>query len=227
MPLDNSSLHQAILRQMIERGHAPSIDELALAFAQRREAVIEQLHALQAYHGVVLHPSTFEVWVIHPFSTAPTNFWVQAPTGSWWGNCAWCALGIAALVRTDVTITTTLGGESEQVRIPIAGGRVTNDRFVVHFPVPMRRAWDNVLFTCSTMLLFNNEAEVGDWCRRHRIARGDIRPIATVWEFAKAWYGRHLDADWRKWTAAEARGIFERFGLSGATWDIPAADERF
>ena len=35
--------------------------------------------------------------------------------------------------------------------------------FLVHFPVPMTRAWDNVIYTCSVMLLFRTEEEVNDW----------------------------------------------------------------
>ena len=44
------------------------------------------LNNLQEYHGVVLHPNKPEVWVIHPFSLAPTNFLVKSGKGIWWGN---------------------------------------------------------------------------------------------------------------------------------------------
>ena len=85
--------------------------QLAAHFSQPRDAVIAALKALQEYHGVVLHPASSEIWVIHPFSAAPTNFWVQGTRGGWWSNCAWCSAGIAALVG-DVTITTMLGAEA-------------------------------------------------------------------------------------------------------------------
>ena len=81
MPLDTSSLHYAIITHFLEHQHAPLIDELAMQFRQPREAVVAGLRALQDYHGVVLHPTSSEVWVVHPFSTAPTNFWVQSPEG--------------------------------------------------------------------------------------------------------------------------------------------------
>ena len=76
MQMDTSSLHYAIIRHFLERQHAPLIDELAVEFRQPREAVVAGLRALQDYHGVVLHPTSSEIWVIHPFSSAPTNFWV-------------------------------------------------------------------------------------------------------------------------------------------------------
>jgi hypothetical protein len=38
-----------------------------------------------------------------------------------------------------------LGAESEQVQLIVADGRVSRQNLVVHFPIPMMRAWDKVL----------------------------------------------------------------------------------
>ena len=176
---------------------------------------------------MVLHPGTAEIWVIHPFSSAPTNFWVQSPRGRWWGNCAWCSMGIAALVGGNATITTALGGEAHQATVRVANGELLDQGLWVHFPIPMRLAWDNVTYTCSTMLLFDSEASIDDWCKRHRMPKGDVQPLSRVWEFAKVWYGRHLDPDWKKWTMEEAKAIFDRFGLTGPIWDISMSAKRF
>jgi len=222
-----SVLHHTIMRHFIERGHAPSIDDLSELLGQPRDAVVAGLRVLEEYHGVVLHPVSAEVWAIHPFSSAPTNFWVESARGAWWGNCAWCSLGIVALLGEDATITTVLGGESEQVIIRIEDGVVTNDRLLVHFPIPMRQAWDNVQYTCSNMLVFATEADIDRWCARHRMPKGDVQPLPNVWAFARVWYGRHLDVNWVKWTAAEAQAIFEGFGLVGPTWEIPTSSSRF
>lgn len=136
-------------------------------------------------------------------------------------------MGVAALLDEDVAITTTLGGESEQVRLRIRDGRLIDDRYVVHFPIPMRAAWDNVVYTCSTMLLFESAATVDEWCRRHRVPRGDVQPVSRIWDFARAWYGRHLDENWTKWSSEEAKAIFDRFQLTGPTWEISVAATRF
>ncbi len=97
----------------------------------------------------------------------------------------------------------------------------------MHFSVPMRRAWDNVVYTCSTMLLFASESDVDAWCVRHAIPRGDVQPVERVWALARAWYGNHRAPDWRKWTVDEAREIFGRVGLDGPIWALPEAAERF
>jgi hypothetical protein len=227
MQISNSSLHYAIIKYFVDHEHAPSIDQLTAYFNEPRVAVVAGLRALQNYHGVVLHPETMEVWVIHPFACAPTNFWVQSQKGGWWGNCGWCSMGIAALVGGTATITTTSGGEAKQVTARLVNGELLDEGLFVHFPVPMRRAWDNVVYTCSTMLVFDSEAKIDDWCKRHDIPKGDVQPLLRVWEFAKVWYGQHLDPAWEKWSVEEAKAIFEKFGLTGPIWDIPTSAERF
>jgi hypothetical protein len=106
-------------------------------------------------------------------------------------------------------------------------GQVVETDLWVHFPIPMRNAWDNVIYTCSTMLLFENKEAVEIWCRKHRIDKGDVQPITKIWEFSKAWYGSHLNPEWQKWTAAEAKRIFEQFELTDDVWKIPVSDRRF
>ena len=227
MPLTHGLLHATIARHFVDHGTAPTIAQLAALLSHDRAVIVEALGALADYHGVVLHPVSGEIWAMHPFSAAPTAFWVESGGRGWWGNCAWCSLGIAALLDADATITTTLGGESRQVIIRIREGSVEPAGHCVHFPVPMARAWDNVTYTCSTMLVFESDSAVEAWCARHAMPRGDVQSLDTVWAFARVWYGRHLDPAWTKWTTDEARAIFARFGLTGPTWALPGTDERF
>lgn len=185
------------------------------------------LRELEAQHGVVLHPHVPEVWIAHPFANAPTAFTVRQGEGLWWGNCAWCSLGIAALLGGDgVTLHSTIGGEGTPVTVHVDSHRVAEE-FYVHFPVAMTRAWDNVHFTCSTMLLFESEPDIDAWSRRHALPRGDAQPVQRVYDFARVWYGSHLNEDWRKWTIEEAREIFSRFGFHGPIWELPHSQNRF
>jgi hypothetical protein len=227
MQLTTSLLHHHIIRHFVDLGYPPSVRALSTALGQGEVAVVQALQRLQDDHGVVLHPNTSEVWVAHPFAGAPTTFWVEAADGGWWANCAWCALGVVSLIGGNATVRTTLGGENTPVALEVRDGALKDDRYVVHFPVPMRSAWDNVLYTCSTMLLFAAVADVVSWCTRHNIPIGDVQSVATVLELARVWYGRHLDEDWVKWTAEEARVIFARLGLGGPIWELPASEGRF
>lgn len=227
MHLNNATLHHVIVNDIVSRGFVRSASALAEHFAVSGPTLSRALSALMDDHGLVLHPNSDEIWVVHPFSMAPTGFVVRAGERSWWGNCAWCSLGIVELVGATATITTSLGLVGPQVTVAIENGRVLERDFVVHFPVPMTKIWDNVVYSCSMMLLFETEAAVADWCVAHGKTKGDVRPIEQVWEFAREWYGRHLDVAWRKWTAEEAADMFRRHGLDGPIWELPVGDGRF
>ena len=220
-------LHYELLRGLIDSGAIPSHEELRERMHCSAADLDRAFDELIAVHGVVVHPGTRNVWAIHPFSVAPTPFLVESKGKKWWGNCAWCSLGIAVLVGGRCVITTTLGAEGEQIQLIVDDGRLSRTDLVVHFPIPMTRAWDNVVYTCSTMLLFNDEKAVAEWCARHRIPRGDVQPVARVHELAKRWYGEHLRRDWTKKSVAEARAIFEELGFDHPVWSLPAESGRF
>ncbi len=111
-------LHYTILKHIIDKGFAPNPETLSSILNVDVADVEKGLYDLQDYHGVVLHPKKPEIWVIHPFSLAPTNFFIQSSKGIWWGNCAWCSLGVAALLKEDLTITTNLGAQDQQILNP-------------------------------------------------------------------------------------------------------------
>lgn len=225
-----SRVHHTILSHLVDVGYAPTIDELAMELDETRASTEAALQTLESHHGLVRHPHNGEVWVIHPFATAPTLFWVTSNgpgAGAYWGNCAWCSLGIAALLLGETTISTRLGGHNEEIEIHVRDREVVEDDLLVHFAVPPANAWDNVHYTCDTILVFDSAAAIDEWCEQHGIEKGAVVPIAQVWELAKRWYGCHLDKDWQKWTAAEARAIFEEVGLTGEFWALPSVDETF
>ena len=225
--ITNSKLHYTILKQIIEKGYAPNTEELSHLLNASQEEVVKALYTLQEYHGVVLHPKEAKIWVIHPFSLAPTNFYVQSASGEWWGNCAWCSLGIAALLKEDVKITTVLAGETTQIEINIIDGHIQEKNYFVHFPIAMQHAWKNVIYTCSNMLVFETEDQVDEWTKKHNIPKGDIQPIENIWNFSKKWYGNHLNPNWTKWTIEEAKQMFKKFELNGKIWKLEDSKERF
>jgi hypothetical protein len=225
--ITNGRLHHAILRYVIDNGFEPDAATLAEQLQSSKKEVVQGLYALQDYHGVVLHPTEPKVWVIHPFSLAPTNFLVRSNKGQWWGNCAWCSLGVAALLNEDVTITTRIAAYDKQVVISIKNGAIQERNLFIHFPIPMKKAWDNVIYTCSNMLVFENEDQIDEWVKRHNIPKGDVQPIENIWAFSKEWYGNHLNTEWTKWTMQEAKTMFTKYNLTGETWQLEPSAERF
>lgn len=147
----------------------PTVAELATELELSTDGARESLHRLAANHVVVLRPATDDVWMAMPFSAIPTPFRVEAQSGgigaiaSWWGNCAWDALGIAAAVRgtqspreySPIRISATCPDceASLTVRVEPRPGSpepcVTAEppHPVVHFSVPARHWWDDIGFT--------------------------------------------------------------------------------
>ncbi len=225
--MNDSGLHHLVISRFLETERPPTIRDIASHFGCDETEARRGLRALAGNHGVVLHPQSDEVWVAHPFSAAPTTFVVRSGARRWWGNCAWCSLGVAHLAGGTATIETRLGALDEPVTIRIVNGTLLDTNYVVHFPIPMRHAWDNVIYTCSLMLLFRDEAQVAAWSAERGLPRGDVRPVQQVWSFAAEWYGRHTAADWTKWSSAEASAMFRRHGLTGLTWALASDASRF
>lgn len=218
--MNHSSLHKFIISSFLDSQRPPTVSEIAVHFRCETITARQNLRALADYHGAVLHPKSDEVWVAHPFSASPTTCVVSAGERKWWGNCAWCSLGVMQLAGGTSTLITKAGGIGDELSVTVRNGQLVDSDFVIHFPVPMRNAWDNVIYTCSVQLLFRNEADVDEWCASRGIRKGDVRPIKQIWDFAVEWYGRHADADWTKWSLREAMEIFDRHKLTGPIWTI-------
>ena len=89
--MTTSRIHYTIIKHIIDKGYAPDAGSLSGLLNINRKEIIKALYELQEEHGVVLHPNEPKIWALHPFSLAPTNFFVKSSNGEWWGNCAWCS----------------------------------------------------------------------------------------------------------------------------------------
>jgi Alkylmercury lyase len=220
-------VHHQVLSSFVQRGYAPDVAELAVALAAPAHAIEQSLTRLHAGHGLVLHPGSHDIWLAHPFSSSPTAVWVAAGERGWWAPCMWCAAGVVALAAPSATVHARCAGEHESLTIEVRNGQSQAQDLLVHFAIPPRDAWSNVSHWCSTVLPFRNARDVDTWSQRHRLPRGALLPWSQVLALGAAWYGRHLDQDWRKWSLREAQEIFERAGLRGAFWQLPLSEQPF
>ena len=81
-----------------------------------------------------------------PFSAVPTGFEVNAGNRSWWGNCIWDALGIPAMLKVDARIYTACGCCNDAMALTVKNGRLLDKSGSIHFAVPARRWWEDVVF---------------------------------------------------------------------------------
>ena len=223
-----SLLHHELVRGLIERGACPAKAELAERLGVPTEEVEGLLSCLADIHGVVLHPHVCEPWIVHPFSLTPTIHWIESRNRSWWAPCVWCAFGIAVLVGGEVRIHTRLAAEAEPLVIHAVDGtpHMAEDVWV-HFAIPPARAWDNVHEHCALVLPFRSKGDIPDWCDRHHLPHGQAVPLGQVAAFARNWYGTHEDANWHKWSIAEAQEIFHSSGLRSEFWDLGVSTGRY
>ena len=131
----------------LERGHPPSIAELSSVLKAPAEQVRNALANLAEAHMLVLQKESGEILMANPFSAVPTSFLVETLEFSCYGNCIWDSLGIAALLHQDVHIRTSCADCGHALELRIMDGNIYGDEGLVHFAVPARHWWDDIVFT--------------------------------------------------------------------------------
>lgn len=208
-------IRQFITRMFLERGFAPSIEEISKEAQLELSKTEDLMRSLSESKALVLHPNQCQVWVAHPFSASPNSFWVQALQSKrgWWSNCSWCAMGVASLAQEEVKLISRWGGEEETFSVEVKNGKLSRTDFVVHMALPVSKLWDNVIHSCSLMLPFKSELAVDEWCERHRIQKGAVISAEKCFELSSKWYGTFLDPDWNRKSPEEVKTFFESIAL--------------
>ena len=208
-----------INRFFVDHGHAPHAADLVQHLGCSEADVQSSFQRLSENHLLVLYPNSDNIWVAHPFSAIQTNYWVQAGERGWWGNCGFCSLGIAAMLRDSVTIKTCAGCEGDPLVIEIENGEISS-KGCLHVPLPISKWHDNIIYTCGNVHYFHSDQEVSGWCARHRVERGRTLDLADAWRLAKAWYGDYLNPQWKPRTDAELQHLLDKCNLRGEFWSV-------
>jgi hypothetical protein len=135
-----------IYRTAVRTGAPPTVAEVARAFDLPEADVAAAYERLAAGRAIVLRPETRDIVMAPPFSAVPTRYLVEVAGRDYWGNCIWDALGIPVMLAADGTITATCGDCDARMRLAISGVELTGSG-VVHFAVPARRWWEDVVYT--------------------------------------------------------------------------------
>jgi len=138
-----------IYDDLIERGAMPGAVQIAEGMGRTVDEIRDAFKRMKEAHVLVLQEGDGEILMANPFSAVPTSFIVRAGERSWWGNCIWDAMGIAAMVRKDALINTACGDCNDSMEVRLEGElvRSTGGEGIVHFSVPAARWWDNIKFT--------------------------------------------------------------------------------
>jgi len=140
------TVRNAVYATILERTVPPTVDETAAALGVSPDDVRFAYERLNGRHAFFLTPGSHDVRMAHPFSGVPTAFRVEADDRTYWANCAWDTLGIPAALHADARIEAPTGG-GESIQFAIEAGQLTGWDGVVHFPLPFRRWYDDLIET--------------------------------------------------------------------------------
>ena len=150
--MDNDSelfdwtVRNAVYATILERSVPPTADETATTLGLKPEDVRSAYERLNSRHALFLTPGSHDVRMAHPFSGVPTAFRVEVDDRTYWANCAWDTLGIPAPLYADARIEAPIEG-GESIRFAIEAGQPKGWHGVVHFPLPVRRWYDDLIET--------------------------------------------------------------------------------
>jgi hypothetical protein len=133
--------------KFVELGRAPAADELAAAGGVERDEVVASWRRLHGAHALVLNRAMDEIRMAPPFSAVPTAYRVHAAGRSWYGNCAWDAIGICSALHVDGDIETSCPDCGEPLQIAIRDQRPDAGSLLFHCLVPAAQWWDDIVFT--------------------------------------------------------------------------------
>ena len=136
-------LRLEIYSHWMETGRAPLASELSTALDQDVDSALDELAAA---HTIVFEQGSKQIRMAHPFSAAPTPYAVRSEGISYWANCAWDSLGIAAMLGRDTEAPAVCAVSGAPVDLGIRSGKIRGEG-VVHLLVPARHFWDDIVFT--------------------------------------------------------------------------------
>ena len=140
-------VRHAIYQHTIAHGAVPSTTELGGQLGMTAAEVDASLLRLAARHVIALAPGTTSIWMAHPFSAVPTAYRVETTQHTYWANCAWDVLGIAALLGVDARARSICPDCGDTLDVVVENGTARSTGTRVHFGVGPRRFWQNVGFT--------------------------------------------------------------------------------
>jgi DNA-binding transcriptional MocR family regulator len=142
------AVKQAIYEALADTGHAPSSREVAATLGVPEPDVLAAFERLHRQRLLVPEPGdSSRIRMAPPFSGVPTTFRVRARDRSYFGNCVWDALGIAAALHADAIVDASDGHTGEPLSLTLGRDGPAPTSLVAHFAVPAARWWDDIIHT--------------------------------------------------------------------------------
>ncbi len=143
--MSDSELRYRIYQHFATTGSAPSNEAIAdwVGGSASAKDALERLHDA---HAIVLDDAG-SIRMALPFSAVETGHEVVAADQSWWANCAWDTLAIPAALGVDAGVEAAWLDTGDPVRLEIRNGELNHTNGFIHFAVPARHWWDDIVET--------------------------------------------------------------------------------
>ena len=126
-------------RLFVELGRAPTAAEVGPGTSQAWRRLHDEHALVLDAHGSLL--------MANPFAAVPTPYRVHADGRSWYGNCAWDAIGICAALHADGRVETACPDCAGPIVLTIENQRPDDESLRFHCLVPAAHWWDDIVFT--------------------------------------------------------------------------------
>ena len=136
-----------VYQHFAETTRPPMLNETASRFGLTREEIASAYSELHQRHAFFLKPNSLDILMANPFSDIETPFKVHANNKTYFANCAWDSLGIPAALHVDAQVEAVCAQSGEPVDLTVRGQQVRDTDALVHFLVPFKNWYNDLLFT--------------------------------------------------------------------------------
>jgi hypothetical protein len=143
----DTAVRVALYKEFVRTSSAPTAERLATQMQCSADEVRGALERLATGKAIVLQPESREVLMANPLCSVPTPFRVRTQDRSFFGSCVWDGLGIMAMFQSDSELDTSCACCGEAMTMQRRGGRILPASGVIHFAIPAKRWWENIVFT--------------------------------------------------------------------------------
>ena len=137
----------AVYRHFAASGGRPSPTQIAGSVRATVASVCESFGRLRTQRVLVLEADGESIRMAPPFSGVPTQHAVTSDGVSYFANCAWDALGIAAALQQPATVRSRCEQSLEPLRLEVSTAGPEASDWLFHCVVPAAHWWDDIVFT--------------------------------------------------------------------------------
>ncbi len=137
-----------IYERFAESTRAPRVEDIADHFRLTIAQASVALKTLHDKHALFLEHGTVTIRIANPFSAIPTLYKVDIDCRTYWANCAWDSFGIIAALQVPyASIHSVCAYSGKALRLAVRHDQVISDGEVIHFLVPFRHWYDDLVHT--------------------------------------------------------------------------------